>query len=63
MDAQKKHGKALFGSGFIASDKVAAVVAAAKEEAAKVEANKKSRDIVWELSEREKEIIKSLEFD
>jgi hypothetical protein len=53
MDAQKKHGKALFGSGFIASDKAAAAAAAAA-------ANKKDNVIVWELSQKEKEIIKSL---
>ncbi len=29
MDAQKKHGKSMFGSGFIASDKAAAAAAAA----------------------------------
>lgn len=51
MDAQKKHGKALFGSAFIASDKAAAAAAAAK---------KKDNVIIWELSEKEKAIIKSL---
>jgi hypothetical protein len=50
LDAQKKHGKALFGSGFISSDKAAATAAAAAEE----------NVIVWELSEREKKIIRSL---
>ena len=29
LDSQKKHGKALFGSGFIVSDKAAAAAAAA----------------------------------
>lgn len=52
LDAQKKHGKALFGSGFIASDKAAAAAAAA--------AQKKDNVIVWELSQRERGIIKSL---
>lgn len=55
MDAQKKHGKAIFGSGFIASDKAAAALAAAQ-----AAANKKDNVIVWELSQKEKEIIKSL---
>ena len=50
MDAQKKHGKVLFGSGFIASDKAAAAAAAAENDTI----------IIWELSEREKKIIKSL---
>ncbi len=50
MDAQKAHGKALFGSGFIASDKAAAAAAA----------NKKDNVIIWELSEKEKQIISKL---
>jgi hypothetical protein len=52
LDAQKKHGKALFGSGFLASNKAAAAAAAAARE--------KDIVIVWELSQRELEIIKSL---
>jgi hypothetical protein len=55
MDAQKKHGKTLFGSGFIASDKAAAAQAAAQAAAAE-----NDPIIIWELSEREKKIIKSL---
>ena len=51
LDAQKKHGKNLFGSGFIASDKAAAAQKAAQ---------RKDNVIVWELSQREREIIKSL---
>jgi hypothetical protein len=58
LDAQKKHSKALFGSGFLASDKAAAELAAAELAAAK-----KDSVIVWELSEREKAIIKSLGAD
>lgn len=57
MDAQKKHGKTIFGCGFIASDKAAAAAAQAAAQAA---ANKKDNVIVWELSQKEKEIIKSL---
>lgn len=62
MDAQKKHGKVLFGSGFIASDKAAAAAAAAAAEAAAAAAEAAENDpiIIWELSEREKKIIKSL---
>ena len=61
MDAQKKHGKALFGSGFICSDKAAAEAAQAAAEAAQAAAEaKKNNVIIWELSEKEKEIIKSL---
>jgi len=57
MDAQKKHGKVLFGSGFIASDKAAAAQAAAQAAAAAAE---NDPIIIWELSEKEKKIIKSL---
>ena len=56
MDAQKKHGKALFGSGFLASNKAAATLAAAT-----AAANKKDNVIVWKLSPRELEIIKKLD--
>ena len=54
MDAQKKHGKGLFGGGFIASDKAAVAVAVAAAAAAN------DPIIIWELSEKEKKIIKSL---
>ena len=50
LDAQKSEGKSIFGGGFLISMKAAAEKAAAEKAAAKV----------WKLSEREKEIIKSL---
>ena len=48
LDAQKETGAALYGSGFLIAEKAAAEKAAAKEIQ------------VWELSEREREIIKKL---
>ena len=55
LDSQKESGKGLFGSGFLLSEKAAAEKAAAEKAAAeKVDTN------IWELSEREREIIKSL---
>jgi hypothetical protein len=68
LDAQKKHGKGLFGSGFIASDFVAEEAAKAAEEAAKAaeeaakaaEEEKKRLSVFWELSDREKGIVQSL---
>lgn len=60
LDSQKPHKKAIFGAGFLLSGKAAAEKAAAEKEAAKKEAAKKDDIIIWELSEREKEIIKSL---
>lgn len=50
LDSQKKEGKGIFGSGFILSEKAAAEKAAAE----KVDAH------IWELSYREKEIVKRL---
>lgn len=60
MDAQKKHGKGLFGSGFLVSNKAAAAAAEAAEEAAEEAAKKKDNVIVWELSPKELEIINTL---
>jgi hypothetical protein len=63
MDAQKKHGKALYGSGFLASNKAAAAAAEAAAEAAaaaEAEANKKNNVFFWELSPKELQIIETL---
>ena len=61
LDSQKKHGKAIFGSGFLISEKAAAEKAAAEKSAAEKAAAEKENVIVWELSEKEKQIIKSLD--
>ena len=50
LDSQKTHKKAIFGSGYLLSEKAAAEKAAAE----------KDNVIIWELSERERNIIKSL---
>lgn len=50
LDSQRPHGKALFGSGFLVSDRAAA------EKAEKV----KQDAIIWELSQKERKIIESL---
>ena len=50
LDAQKEKGKTIFGGGLLLSEKAAAEKAAAE---------KVSR-IVWELSEREKDIVANL---
>lgn len=52
LDSQKPHKKAIFGGGFIIPDKYAKPLT----EARKLQEEK----IQWELSEREKNIIKSL---
>jgi hypothetical protein len=61
LDAQKElDGSAIFGSGFLLSEKAAAEKAAAEKAAAEKAAAEKVNAIVWELSDREREIIKSL---
>ena len=60
LDAQKETGKAIYGSGFLISEKAAAEKAAAENAAAEKVAAEKAAAMVWELSDREKEIIKSL---
>ena len=60
LDSQKESGKGLFGSGFLLSEKAAAEKAAAEKAAAEKAAAEKINTNIWELSEREREIIKSL---
>lgn len=54
LDSQRGAGKAVFGGGFLLSEKAAAEKAAEKAAAEKAGAK------IWELSEREKEIIRRL---
>ena len=55
LEEQKSHGKAIFGSGFLLSEKAAAEKAAAEKAAAEKASAKE-----WKLSESEKRIIASL---
>ena len=55
LEAQKAHGKGIFGSGFLLSDS-----AAAEKQAAEKQAAEKVNVITWPLSEKEQQIIKSL---
>lgn len=55
LDEQKKVKKGIFGSGYLISDSMVAE----RKEAERREAEKK-RNYTWKLSEREKEIVKSL---
>ena len=55
LDAQKEFDKAMFGSGYLISEKAAAEKAAAEKAAAE-----KAAATVWSLSDREREIIKKL---
>ena len=65
LDSQKESGKGLFGSGFLLSEKAAAEKAAAEKAAAEKAAAEKAAaekidTNIWELSDREREIVKSL---
>ena len=53
LDAQKEDGKSIYGAGFLISN-------AAAEEKERKEMERKESQYVWQLSEREKEIIKKL---
>ena len=55
LASQKTHGKAIFGSGFLVSEKAAAEKAAAEKAAAE-----KVYTMQWELSDKEWGIIRSL---
>ena len=72
LDAQREHGKAIYGSGFLLSDAAKAEADKAKAEADKAKALdaakalggglliEKDGSIVWPLSERELAIVQSL---
>jgi hypothetical protein len=70
LEDQKKHGKALFGSGFLLSEKAAAEKAAAEKAAAEKAAAKKAaaekaaaekvNRMIWKLSDKELKIISEL---
>ena len=68
LDAQKEAGKAIYAGGLLVSDEAAAMkveaekiaVERAAKRAAEREIADKEKAKVWELSDREKEIIKGL---
>lgn len=55
LDSQKKNGKAMYGAGFLISERAAAERAAAERAAAE-----RANAEVWELSERERKIVREL---
>lgn len=59
MDEQRENGKAIYGGGFILSEKAAAEKAAAEAAAEKTAAEKAAAK-QWKLSEREREIVRQL---
>ena len=60
LDAQRKHGKIIYGAGFLLSEKAAAEKAAAEKAAAERAAAERANAIIWELSEHEMKIIREL---
>lgn len=55
LDGQRSAGKTIYGGGLLISDKLAA-----EKEAAEKEAAEKKERVIWELSERERGLIRSL---
>ena len=60
LDAQRDHGKTIYGAAFLLSEKAAAEKAAAEKAAAEKAAVEKREQFVWTLSDREKEIVAAL---
>lgn len=60
IDNAKAEGKVVFGGGFILSERATAEHVAAKRVADKRAADEKESVIVWQLSEREKELVKNI---
>jgi len=60
LDAQQAQKKVIFGGGYLLSEKAAAEKAAAEKAAAEKAAAEKAAAIPWELSEREKRIIREM---
>lgn len=63
LESQKLVKKAIFGSGFLTSDKVAEELKGKEEKAIQLKAQalkKEKKTFVWELSDKEQNIIKGL---
>ena len=60
LDKQKENGKGIFGNGFLVSKAAAERLAAAEIQAEKNKEIQAEKEIVWELSEREKAIVDNL---
>ena len=61
LDAQRQHGKAIFGGGYLVSDRVAEEMKRVAEEMKRVaEEEERARTVAFPLSEREREIVERL---
>ena len=61
LDAQREAGKAIYGGGFLLSEKAAAEKAAAEKAAAEKAAAEKAAATRWQLSDRERAIIAAMD--
>lgn len=61
LDSQRPENKAIFGKGLLVSENAAAEKATAEKAAAEKAAAEKQNKIIWPLSERERELIGSLD--
>ena len=59
LDGQKKYKKGIYGGGFLCSDKIEQEIKAEEIKAEEIKAEKSM--FYWQLSDREKEIIKKLD--
>ena len=59
LDEQKKYKKTIYGGGFLCSDKIEQEIKAEEIKAEKIKAEEST--LYWQLSDREKEIIKNLD--
>ena len=60
LDSQKPHKKTIYGSGFLLSERAVAERAVAERAVAERAVAERENKIVWGLSKREREIIKSM---
>ena len=60
MDAQRASGKSVFGGGLLLSERAAAERAAAERAAAERAAAERAAAHVWELSDRERQLVASM---
>ena len=60
LDAQREVGKAIFGKGYLVSDRIVEQMEKAEEIRAQYKRDNNIAEIVWPLSDREKAIIESL---
>ena len=61
LDSQKKAGKSIYGGGVIVSESKGKEARRKLQEAREERERNQIEPVIWELSEREKEIIRSLE--